>query len=331
MTEKLQPAAVPSEKVTAARLSIYSNTVLTLLKLVVGAISGSVSVMSEAAHSASDLAASWIAFFSVRMADVPADDDHPYGHGKVESISGLAEALLIFGAAGFIIYQATDKIIHGQGPEHVDLGLAVMLVSLVANTLIARYLFQVARRTDSLALRADAEHLRTDVFTSLGVIVGLVLVRVTKIGWIDPVAGLIVAVLILHASWRLSREAISPLMDRHLPEEDRDVVRGVLDTEPRVLGYHKLRTRKSGSYRYVDAHVLLDDDLSLLDAHNITEELEDRIRERLPNTEITLHTEPFQAEQRHQYEHHGGPSPYPVEPFERIGNENSSADHQDRG
>lgn len=320
MTQGIPPTNACCEKVTAARLSIYSNTLLTLLKLVVGVISGSVSVMSEAAHSASDLAASWIAFFSVRIADVPADEDHPYGHGKVESLSGMAEALLIFGAAGFIIYQATDKIIHQQGPVHVDLGLAVMCISLVANTLIARYLFQVGRRTDSLALKADAEHLRTDVFTSLGVIVGLVLVRITKVGWIDPAAGLIVAVMILYASWRLSREAINPLMDTQLPEEDRDIVHGVLDTEPSVLGYHKLRTRKSGSYRYVDAHILLDDNLSLLAAHNITEALEDRIREKLPHTEITLHTEPYRAEQRHQYEHHGGPSPEPIEPFERASN-----------
>src|SRR4051812_38251294 len=128
---------VHSEKVAAARLSIYSNSLLTVLKLVVGALSGSVSVLSEAAHSASDLVASWIAFFSVRMADAPADEQHPYGHGKIESISGMAEAALIFGAAGFIIYEAANKLVHREGPEHVDLGLAAMLVSSIANALIA--------------------------------------------------------------------------------------------------------------------------------------------------------------------------------------------------
>jgi cation diffusion facilitator family transporter len=221
----------------------------------------------------------------------------------------MAEAMLIFGAAGFIIYQAADKLVHRKGPEHVDLGVAAMLVSLIANSLISNRLFRVASETDSIALRADAEHLRTDVYTSLGVLVGLLLVRFTGLDWIDPVAGIIVALLILNASWQLTREAMNPLMDTHLPEEDRQIVRNVLDREPRVLGYHKLRTRKSGSYRYVDAHVQLDDDLSLLEAHDITEELEDRIREELPNTEITLHTEPFRAEQRHQYERHGGPHP----------------------
>jgi cation diffusion facilitator family transporter len=309
MTEGIQQPSISDQKVAAARLSIYSNTLLTLLKLTVGAISGSVSVMSEAAHSASDLIASWIAFISVRIADTPADDDHPYGHGKVESLSGMAEALLIFGAAGFIIYQATDKLVHGKGPEHVDLGLIAMFVSLAANSFISAHLFRVAKSTDSLALRADAEHLRTDVFTSLGVVIGLLLVRFTGMGWVDPVAGLVVALLILKASWRLTLDALNPLMDTHLPPEDREVVRGVLDSEPRVLGYHKLRTRKSGSFRYVDAHVQLDDDLSLLEAHDITEELEDRIRDLLPHTEITLHTEPWRAEQRHQFERHGGPCP----------------------
>ncbi len=298
-----------SEKAAAARLSIISNTLLTILKLVVGIISGSVSVMSEAAHSATDLIASWIAFFSIRIAETPADEDHPYGHGKVESLSGMAEALLIFGAAAFILYQAIDKIVHKQGTEHVDLGLVAMGISLVVNSIVARHLFRVANKTDSLALKADAEHLRTDVFTSLGVIIGLVLVRVTGNSLIDPIAGLIVALLIVHAAWRLTREALNPLMDAQLPAQDTGIVRGILDAEPRVLGYHKLRTRKSGSSRHVDAHVQLDDGLSLLEAHNITEELEDQIRDRLPNAQITLHTEPFHAERRHQYEQHGGPDP----------------------
>ena len=300
---------VNTEKVKAARLSIYSNTLLTLFKLIVGMLTGSVSVLSEAAHSASDLLASWIAFFSVRLADTPADEEHPYGHGKVESLSGVAEALLIFGAAAYIIYEAINKMVHRQSPEHIDLGLAVMLVSVVCNVLISRHLFSVAAKTDSMALKADAEHLRTDVFTSVGVLVGLILLKVTGNPLIDPLAGLVVSFLIIHASWRLLHEALNPLMDAQLPDADRDIVRTVLNEEPMVLGFHKLRTRKSGSFRYVDAHVQMDDDMSLLEAHDVTETLEDRIRERLPNTEITLHTEPFRAEQMHQVERHGRSTP----------------------
>ncbi len=295
------------EKIKAARLSIVSNTVLVGMKLGVGLFTGSVSVLSEAVHSAADLLASWIAWFSVSHSDLPADEQHPYGHGKLEGLSGMAEALLIFAAALYIIYEAVQKIISRTAPHSLDLGIAVMFVSVVANYLITRYLFKVARRTDSLALEADAEHLRTDVYTSLGVLGGLALARITGVVLFDPLVAIAVALLILHAAWRLTRSALESLMDEQLPLSDVDVVKAVFDGEPRVRGYHKLRTRKSGSARHVDAHVLLDDHLTLTESHDLTEELEDRIRARLPNAEVTLHTEPFLAEQKHQLERHGQP------------------------
>ena len=298
-----------SRKVAAARLSIYSNTALTGLKLVTGVMTGSMGVLSEAVHSATDLVASFIAFFSVRVADTPADDRHPYGHGKIESLSGLAEALLIFAAALYIIFESAHKLAAGAGPHEVDIGIGVMLVSVLVNVLVSRYLFRVAAETESMALEADAEHLRADVFTSIGVLAGLVLVRITGISALDPAAAILVALMIFRAAWGLVRGSVEPLLDTQLPSEEVAAVRSVLDQDPRVLGYHKLRTRKSGSARHVDAHVLLEDDLTLLEAHDLTEDLEDRIRASLPNTEITLHTEPYRAERKHQYERHGGPHP----------------------
>src|SRR5207302_325504 len=170
------------DKVAAARLSIISNSLLTALKLGVGIFSGSVSVISEAAHSATDLIASVIAFLSVRVADRPADEDHPYGHGKIESISALAEALLILGAAAWIVYEAVQKLMSHEHRPRVDLGMAVMVVSVIVNSLVARHLHRVAEATDSLALAADAKHLSTDIYTSVGVLVGLATVRIT--GWV---------------------------------------------------------------------------------------------------------------------------------------------------
>jgi cation diffusion facilitator family transporter len=300
---------ITRRKTRAARVSIYSNTSLTLLKLVAGFLSGSVSVLSEAIHSASDLLASWLAFFAVRVSDRPADHDHPYGHGKAESLSGLAEALLIFGAAAYIIYESIARLVQRSAPHSPDIGIAVMAVSAVVNTIVAAYLFRVARKTDSLALLADAEHLRTDVLTSLGVLVGLVMVSVTGWGALDPLVAIVVALIIVRAAWVLTHSAMAPLMDRHLPQDDLDAVREILDSEECVRDYHKLRSRKSGSHRYIDAHVLMDDHLSLLEAHDLTEKVEDRIRQRLPNTEITLHTEPYHNETLHQYEKHSGPLP----------------------
>jgi len=298
-------------KVAAARLSIYSNTLLTALKLAAGLMSGSVSVLSEAVHSASDLLASWIAFVSVRVSDRPADEHHPYGHGKIESVSGLAEAGLIFAAALYIIYEAVQKLLAGGHSLDVEVGLIVMLVSVIMNVVVSVRLFRVARETDSLALEADAEHLRTDVYTSVGVLVGLGCVRIT--GWqaLDPIVAIAVALLILRAAWRLSAAAFAGLVDVQLPTEDTDVVRSVLDSEPFVLGYHRLRSRKSGSFRHVDAHVQMADNLTLVQAHDLTERLEDRIRERLSNAVVTIHTEPHRAEMLHQHVEHGGPPPDP--------------------
>lgn len=322
-SETIRGAA--NRKVAAARLSIYSNTILVLLKLVVGVLSGSVSVLSEAAHSASDLLASWIAFFSVRVSDRPADEDHPYGHGKIESISGMAEALLIFLAAAYIIYESVSKLRKGVGELDVSLGLCVMLVSVLVNIGVSIRLFRVARETDSLALEADAEHLRTDVYTSVGVVAGLAAVRITGLSILDPIVAIGVALLILHAAWRLTRAAFGGLVDVILPEDEVAAVREVLDDEPAVLGYHKLRTRKSGSARHVDLHVQMCDHLTLVAAHDLTERIEDRIRERLPNAVVTIHTEPFHAELVHQYEDHGGPPP------DEPGTEPDPAQCVDRG
>ena len=313
MTKSHSPSPKDSSKVNAARLSIISNTTLTIIKLVAGIMTGSVSVLSEAAHSATDLMASWIAFFSVRVSEQPADEKHPYGHGKVESLSGMAEALLIFGAAGYIIYESIFRILHQTPPPKADIGIAIMTFSMITNILVSEYLFKMAKTTDSLALEADAQHLRTDIFTSLGVVIGLILVRLTRIRWMDPAAAIVVALMIFHAATQLTVNALAPLMDANLPDEEIDVIKRNLLSDKRVLAFHKLRTRKSGSSRIIDAHILVDDNLSLVEAHALTELLEDRIREGLLNCEITLHTEPYREEQRHQYLFHGGPLPKEME------------------
>lgn len=193
---------VRARKTRAARLSVASNAAFVVVKLVVGLSSGSVGVLSEALHSATDLVASGIAYFSVRQADAPPDDDHPYGHGKIESVSGLAEALLIFIAAAVILYEAIHQLA-APAPEEtppVGAGLVVMTLSIVVNVALSRHLRRVATETDSLALQADSEHLRTDVVTSIGVLVGLILVRVTHRAWFDPVTAILVALLILRTS-----------------------------------------------------------------------------------------------------------------------------------
>ncbi len=290
------------EKLGAARLSVLSNTFLIVLKLAVGWKIGSVAVLSEGAHSASDLVAALIAYFAVKASALPPDEEHPYGHGKVESLSGLIEALLIFGAAIWIVIESVQALFSGSRAHTVGWGIVVMGVSAVVNALISRRLLAIARKTESQALEADAHHLMTDVWTSLGVLIGLILVHFTGDSRFDPLVALLVSTFIFKAAWSISRDAIQFLLDGRLPEEEIATVQEILTKDVRVLGWHKLRSRKSGSERHIDLHVQMDDDLSLRAAHALTEELEDKIRAALPNVAVIIHPEPFEEEKRHQEE-----------------------------
>lgn len=293
-------------KKRAAQLSMLSNSVLVVLKLGVGFWTGSVGVLSEAFHSATDLMASGIALVSVRYADIPPDEQHPYGHGKVESLSGLVEAVLIFLAAVYIIYEAVHRLAnHKSETFPVGAGLAVMAISIVVNIMVSRYLFRIAEETDSLALHADAEHLRSDIYTSVGVLFGLIMVHFTKKPALDPFVALLIALFIMRTAFRLSHDAYHLLLDTRLPLDEEHKILDILDAESLVLGYHKLRTRKSGSARHADIHVQVDDNSTLIEAHDLTEELEDRIRASLPEININIHIEPYYAELQHQREKHG--------------------------
>lgn len=294
--------ALNREKLSVARLSVLSNTVLVLLKLFVGWKIGSVAVLSEAAHSASDLVAALIAYFAVQASAAPPDDRHPYGHGKFESFSGLVEALLIFGAAVWIAIESVRGLFSGTHAHEIGWGMVVMGVSAVVNFFIARRLLAVAHRAESQALQADAHHLYTDVWTSLGVLVGLLVVRLTGEARFDPLVALLVSTFIFRAAWSISRDAVQFLLDGRLPDEEIAIVEGVLREDPRALSWHKLRSRKAGAERHIDLHVQMDDDLSLRDAHALAEELEDKIRDALPNVEVMIHAEPYEEEKRHHEE-----------------------------
>ena len=211
---------VQKRKTRVALLSVISNTALVLMKLVVGIMINSVSVISEAIHSGMDLVAAIIAWFSVRTSSKPADEDHPFGHGKIENVSGTVEALLIFLAAGWIIYEAIKKFIHPEPIETAFWGVGVMLISAITNIIVSQKLFKVGRETDSVALQADAWHLRTDVYTSLGVMVGLALIWFGHwifpnydLNWLDPACAIAVALLIIKASYDLTVQSARDLLD----------------------------------------------------------------------------------------------------------------------
>lgn len=287
-----------------ALLSVSSNSLLVVLKLTVGLLIGSVSVISEAVHSAVDLVAAVIAFLAVRTSSKPADQGHPFGHGKVENISGVVEALLIFAAAGVIIVEAVRKLLHPEPLETVGWGVGVMAVSAVVNLIVSRRLFTVGRETESVALQADGWHLRTDVYTSIGVSVGLALIWLggrlmpgTSLAWLDPVAALAVAVLIMKTAYDLTVHAARDLLDTSLPADEEDLIgQEVTAFAPEVRGFHRLRTRKAGSHRFVDFHLLVQADMTVEASHDIAEVIAGRIEARFPQSSVSVHVEPCAGE-----------------------------------
>jgi cation diffusion facilitator family transporter len=278
-------------KVSIARLSIISNTVLIIMKLVVGIMSGSVSILSEAIHSSMDLLAAMIAFLSVRVSDNPPDSRHPYGHGKVENISGVIEALLIFVAAIWIIVEAVKKLIGETAVlESIGIGSVIMFVSALVNIFVSRRLYKVARETHSVALEADALHLKTDVYTSLGVAIGLGLIMITGINWLDPVVAILVALFIIRESYILLKRAFTPLLDEAWEDNDIDDLEKTLNEFH--VNYHELRTRVAGNYRFIDLHIDMPKDLSVESAHKYCDMIEGKLTSRFENLNVTIHVEP---------------------------------------
>jgi cation diffusion facilitator family transporter len=293
----LPPPALDHRKANAARFSIVSNTVLIVLKVVAGVLTGSVAIVTEAVHSAVDLVASLVAYFSVRKAEEPADRSHPYGHEKVENLAAALEGLLIVLGAAIIIFEAITKLSGGARVERLGIGIAVIGVSAGVNFAISGYLYRQAKLTDSPALEGDAAHLRTDAFTSLGVLVALALVAITGVEEIDAVAALVVAVAIVFAGVRLVSRSSRVLVDEALPEEELERIAAAIegDHAPEVIGYHKLRARRAGSRRYIDLHVQFARGTTLERAHQLSHELQGAIRSQVGGADVLIHLEPEDA------------------------------------
>ncbi len=281
------------KKERAALLSVGSNSLLIILKLFAGIVSGSISILSEALHSLMDLIASVIAFFSVKHASQPADKEHPFGHGKAENLSGLFEAVLLIGAAIIIIYESAGRLLSDSEIHHHSLALIVMGLSAVVNMIVSRYLHEVADETDSLALEADAKHLSADVYTSMGVFIALIIVSQTGLTIFDPLIAMIIALYIAYEGILISIKSIHGLMDVRLPGKEEEAIRGVLDKyQGELKNYHELRTRKSGSERHVDFHAVLCKNSDISAIHDVMDRIEDDLRDIFPGTKVLIHPEP---------------------------------------
>jgi cation diffusion facilitator family transporter len=281
-------------KTRAAAVSIASNSCLIVLKVGAGLVTGSVGILSDAVHSLMDLIASLIAWASVRKADEPADASHRYGHEKLEDLAAGAQALLLLVGAVFIAVEAIRRLINGGEVGSIGIGIAVTGAAAAVNLVVSTYLERTGRATGSIALAANAADLRTDAVVSLGVLVSLVVVKLTGANWLDPVVGLLVAAAITRTGVRILVDASRRLADEALPADElaalQQVVASFVGDE--VVGYHDLRARQVGSNHQVDLHLQFASRTSLERAHYVSHQLQDAIVERLPGTTVLVHLEP---------------------------------------
>jgi cation diffusion facilitator family transporter len=279
----------------AATVSIISNTSLIALKVVAGLITGSVAILTEAIHSGVDLAASFIAYFSVRQAETPADASHRYGHEKFENVAAAAEGVLILIGSGVIVYAAVRSLVLGPELESLGFGIGVVAFATVVNLIVSTWLYRQAHMSQSPALESDAAHLRTDAYTSAGVLVGLGLAQFTGAHWLDPAIAIAIAAAILVTGLRIVARSWGVLVDEALPDAEQSAIREAIEAFAGrgIVGYHQLRTRRAGARRYVDLHVQFRSGTSLEDAHGTAHALKDEIDRRLPGgTDVLIHIEP---------------------------------------
>ncbi|WP_427108266.1 cation diffusion facilitator family transporter [Lysinibacillus xylanilyticus] len=276
-----------------AFLSVLSNSTVVILKLIVGLFTGSVAILSEAIHSLLDLLASFIAFLSVRISSKPADKEHPYGHGKVENISGTIETLLIFVAGIWIIYECIHKIITPTPIKLPVLGILVMLLGALINFVVSRIVYRTAKNTNSVAMKSNALHLLTDVYTSLGVALSLLIVHLT--GWyiLDPIIGIILACYIMIEAFKLMKEAFPPLLDARLSKEEEEQIIQIIESfKDEYIEYHDFRTRRSGAEEYIDFHLVVASNKSIETVHDLCDRIEEKINNLFHQANILIHLEP---------------------------------------
>lgn len=286
---------------TLMRLATYAAvavaSTLVGLKFVAWFATDSISLLSTMIDSMLDVAASMINLIAVRHALEPADDQHRFGHGKAEALAGIAQAAFIFGSAVFLILEAGDRMVHLQTIESAPIGYAVMVISILVTLVLVGFQKYVANKTGSLAIAADSVHYKMDVLVNLSVIVSLFLA--TEWGWsfADPLFALGIAAYIFYGAYEIGMDAYHVLMDRELPDEDRQKIRAIALSHDDVMDLHDMRTRASGSDMFIQLHLEMDPTITLARAHDIADEVMWEIKKEYPRAEVLTHQDPSGVEE----------------------------------
>jgi cation diffusion facilitator family transporter len=283
----------------AARITVYLIAMLAILKLVIGIVFGSIAIVSEGIHTTVDLAAGLIAFFTLRAALKPPDKDHPYGHGKIENLMGLIQAGFIIVPSCYIIYRAIHHFIYhkdrifGENLEGLDTGIGVMILTVIVNVCLGFWLRHVYRKTGSEAIRANAYHQFADLYTSLGVVAALFLVRITGNVIFDPIVAIVVASYAIFLGWKLMATSSESLLDKEAEPEIQERIREIIaNAHPDILDFHRLRTRRAGNMVFGDIHIEFCRETTIENAHKLMDLIEENIEKEIGNVDITVHAEP---------------------------------------
>jgi len=275
----------------ATYASVATALVLIITKLVAWFLTGSVSILASLVDSVMDSLASLINLAAVRYSLQPPDAEHRFGHGKAESLAGLAQAAFICGSAIFLVLHAIERIRFPHELEELSIGIGVMLFAIVLTLGLLAIQKYVVKRTGSTAIKADALHYTTDVLTNASIIAALYLSSL-GLSWADPVFAIVIAIYIFYSALRIGTEAFQLLMDRELPEEVQQQIIDIALNHPKVHGIHDLKTRQSGQTRFVQLHVEMDDELPLIQAHEVADEVEAAINGVMPDAEVLIHQDP---------------------------------------
>ena len=278
----------------ATRASVATAVILIIAKLVAYWQTDSVSILASLVDSLMDAAASIINLLAVAYALAPPDEEHRFGHGKAESLAGMAQATFITGSGLFLIVEAIQRLLNPQPIESFSIGMGVMIFSIIATLILLTIQRHVIAKTNSTAIRADALHYKTDLLTNTAIVIALIL---SQFGWlgIDPLFALAIAAYILYSAWEIGADAIHDLLDHELPEEKRKQIIDIAKGHPEVHGMHDLRTRLSGRTEFIQMHIELDDDLPLIEAHEIADQIEDKVLKAIPTADVVIHLDPVSA------------------------------------
>jgi cation diffusion facilitator family transporter len=285
-----------STRTGAIKLSMVVVICLIILKVVVSIISHSISISAQAADSFLDIFSIGITFIALNMSVAPADEEHPFGHGKAEGLAAMIQAILVLGAGGFIIYSAIQRIIHSVAIEP-DEGIVVMLISIITSFLLSRHLRRVAETTGSTAIDASARNISADVYSAAGVLLGLLMVRLTKLVILDPIIALIMAGFVLKAGYEVTIRSIHELIDYALPKEEQKILNNCLKVHnTQLVDYHSVRSRRAGDERFIDLHIVMPRNFSIENAHAMCDHLEQDIKDKIRSANVIIHAEPCNSE-----------------------------------